>query len=100
MRKGGIFNLWQIMEEMKILQVPIRPPDALAGKPYRLQTVFDLSSLRDTVSKGGLSHLSVSLEETEQFYAKRGRKEDAINDFASLKHFIHTALPARTSAIC
>lgn len=92
MRKGGVLNLWQIREEVKNLRVQVRrPPDPLAGKPYRLQTRFDLSSLTDPVTKGGLRDLSNLLGGTRaEFHAKHGRKEEAINVFVfSLKHFIH-----------
>lgn len=67
--KGGIFNPRQIMEEVKILQVEVRkPPDPLARKLYRLQTILDLSSPTDTVTKGGLRDLSICLEELEQSF--------------------------------
>lgn len=71
MGQGAIFNLRQITEEVTILQVLIqvrRPPDPLAGKPYRLPTIFDLSSLTDTVTKGGLGGPSICLEELEQSF--------------------------------
>lgn len=52
------------------------------------------------VTKGGLSDISICLEELKQSFMPKLAEEKKLFMFASLKHFIRAQLPAHAAALC